>query len=171
MTAVFAMSARTMSKKLKENHCGLDTLTKVGTCPSCGKRVERVPTDIFFPFCGYSCKRVQEKADENREKERAIVQEARYQRAIEKERLRARWTGRGKTIPEAIEEIRSRVEECQKAYEKNARDAIKFPKGSNRRRNAARVSQTWYGKMLEAQRELNTIEELFKEIKRYDSVR
>lgn len=46
------------------------SLTRVGTCPICGGRVERSYTDIFFPYCGYTCKRVVQKKEERKEKEK-----------------------------------------------------------------------------------------------------
>lgn len=46
------------------------SLTRVGTCPICGGRVERSYTDIFFPYCGYTCKRVVQKEEERKEKEK-----------------------------------------------------------------------------------------------------
>lgn len=45
-------------------------LTRVGTCPICKKRVERSHTDIFFPYCGYTCKRVFDRKEEAKEKEK-----------------------------------------------------------------------------------------------------
>ena len=44
------------------------SLTRVDKCPTCGGRVERSYTDIFFPYCGYTCKRVVQKEEERREK-------------------------------------------------------------------------------------------------------
>lgn len=46
------------------------SLTRVGMCPICGGRVERSYTDIFFPYCGYTCKRVVQKEEERKEKEK-----------------------------------------------------------------------------------------------------
>lgn len=46
------------------------SLTRVGTCPICGGRVERSYTDIFFPYCGYTCKLVVQKKEERKEKEK-----------------------------------------------------------------------------------------------------
>lgn len=133
-------------------------LTRVGTCPICGNRVERSYTDIFFPYCGYTCKRVVQRKEEEKEKAKVLKQqkliEDRYKRDRERfERNRLKLERKLK-----INEIQARISQCESEYQKNHKEAEKLPKKCEKRWRAEERAKNWYGKMVKAQIELGKLQ-------------
>lgn len=131
------------------------SLTRVGTCPICGGRVERSYTDIFFPYCGYTCKRVVQRKEEEYEKTKILKQqklvedrENRYRERREREAIRM-----AKELK--IKEIQERISQCESEYQKNHKEAEKLPKRCEKRWRAEERAKNWYKKMIKAQIELD----------------
>lgn len=117
-------------------------LTRVGTCPICKKRVERSYTDIFFPYCGYTCKRVVQRKEEEKEKEKIVRQqklieylENRYREKRERDAIRMEKELR-------IKEIQERIAQCECEYKKNQKKRKIFRrnvKNDGGQKNAQRI--------------------------------
>lgn len=130
------------------------SLTRVDTCPTCGGRVERSYTDIFFPYCGYTCKRVVQRKEEEYEKIKILKQqklvedrEKRDRERRERERIRIE-----KNLK--IEEVRARIAQCESEYQKNNKEAENLPKRCEKRWRAKERAKNWYEKMIKAEIEL-----------------
>lgn len=133
-------------------------LTRVGTCPICKKRVERSYTDIFFPYCGYTCKRVVQRKEEEKEKEKIVRQqklieelENRYREKRERDAIRLEKELR-------IKEIQERIAQCESEYNKNFKEAERLSKKSEQRWRAKERAKNWYRKMVKAQIELDRLQ-------------
>lgn len=133
-------------------------LTRVGTCPICGNRVERSYTDIFFPYCGYTCKRVVQRREEEAIKSKIALQEKKYEEFLIKERERRERAKIRKELKEKIELVQSRIATCADEYAKNSREAAKLPKNCEKRWRAQRRANIWYRKMVNAKIELNELQ-------------
>ena len=132
-------------------------LTRVGTCPICKKRVERSYTDSFFPYCGYTCKRVVQRKEEEIEKSKIVRQqkliedlENRYREKLERDAIRLEKELR-------IKEIQERIAQCECEYKKNKKEAENLPKKCEKRWRAEERAKTWYRKMVKAQTELDRL--------------
>ena len=153
---MYAMAIRTINHKiLIGRKFGVLNLTRVGTCPICKKRVERSYTDIFFPYCGYTCKRVVQRKEEEYEKTKILKQqklvedrENRYRERREREAIRM-----AKELK--IKEIQERISQCESEYQKNHKEAEKLPKRCEKRWRAEERAKNWYKKMIKAQIELD----------------
>ena len=133
-------------------------LTKVGTCPTCRNRVERSYTDIFFPYCGYTCKRVVQRKEEEAIKSRIALQEKKYEEFLIKERERRERAKIRKELKEKIELVQNRIATCAAEYSKNSEEAVKLPKSCEKRWRAQERANSWYKKMVKAQIELNELQ-------------
>ena len=133
-------------------------LTRVGTCPICKKRVERSYTDIFFPYCGYTCKRVVQRKEEEKEKAKILKQ----QKLIEDKQKRDRERSEQNKIRRArelqIKEIQARIAQCESEYHKNHKEAEKLPKRCEKRWRSEERAKNWYRKMIKAQVELDRLQ-------------
>ena len=134
------------------------SLTRVGTCPICKKRVERSYTDIFFPYCGYTCKRVVQRKEEEIEKSKIVRQqkliedlENRYREKREIDAIRLE-----KELK--IKEIQKRIAQCECEYKKNKKEAENLPKKCEKRWRAEERAKNWYRKMVKAQIELDRLQ-------------
>lgn len=134
------------------------SLTRVGTCPICKKKVERSYTDIFFPYCGYTCKRVVQRKEEEIEKSKIVRQqkliedlENRYREKRERDAIRLE-----KELK--IKEIQKRIAQCESEYNKNCKEAERFSKKSEQRWRAKERAKNWYRKMVKAQIELDRLQ-------------
>lgn len=138
--------------------CGVVGLTKVGKCPICKQRVERSHTDIFFPYCGYACKRVEQKREEEREKRKIDREQKRYEAKLlaDKERSAKR---KAKEVKKSeLEMVRERLAKCQEEYNKHAKAFAELPKGDGRRHYECDRSNYWYRKMIFAQKAVDDVE-------------
>lgn len=144
-------------------------LTRVSTCPICGNRVERSYTDIFFPYCGYTCKRVVQRKEEEAEKLKIFKQH----KLVEDRQKRDRERREREAIRVAkelkIKEIQKRIAQCKDAYHKNHDEAENLPKRCEKRWRAEDRAKNWYRKMMKAQIELNELQK--GEEERNDSCR
>lgn len=133
------------------------SLTRVGTCPICKKRVERSYTDIFFPYCGYTCKRVVQRKEEEIEKAKVL----RQQKLVEerKKRNRERYERERIRIEKnlKVEEVKARIAKCECEYKKNHKEAENLPKKCEKRWRAEERAKNWYRKMVKAQIELDRL--------------
>lgn len=134
------------------------SFTRVDKCPTCGGRVERSYTDIFFPYCGYTCKRVVQRKEEEYEKNKILKQqkliedsEKRYREKRKRERI-----GIEKELK--IKEIQSRIAQCKSEYDRNHKEAERLPKGCEKRWRAKERARNWYRKMVKAQIELDRLQ-------------
>ena len=138
-------------------------MTKVGICPICKERVERIPTDIYFPYCGYKHKRIQERKDEEAFKMKLAKLDERYEQNEERARLRQqefiRKMREKKRNPISV--ARERVERCKKEIEKHDRLFKIYPKGNPRRKNAIKNRSRWRGNLRLAQLNLEMLEKEF----------
>lgn len=128
----YALAARTMSKKYSGTKCeGIVGLTRTGKCPTCGKRVETSYTDIFFPYCGYGCKRVVQRQEEEEAKRQIAEQDRKYRERKIKERERRELARQRKIIEnqkrteeseekmvQRIRETKVRIEQCEAEVKK-----------------------------------------------------
>ena len=128
--------------------------TRVDKCPTCGGRVKRSYTDIFFPYCGYTCKRVVQRKEEEYEKNKILKQqkliedsENRYREKCERERLKNEKNLR-------IQEVRDRIAQCESEYQKNSKEAENLLMKCEKRRRAKERAKNWYEKMIKAEIEL-----------------
>lgn len=155
---MYAMAVRTVHKNYVGRRYGMLSLTRVGTCPICKKRVERSYTDIFFPYCGYTCKRVMQRKEEEKEKAKIV----RQQKLIEDRQNRHREKREREAIRLAkelrIKEIQARIAQCESEYDKNFKEAERLPKKSEKRWRAKERAKNWYGKMVKAQTELDRLQ-------------
>lgn len=153
----FALAAKTMSGRMIGKKCiqGVELLTQNGTCPVCKNHVERSYTDIFFPYCGYTCKRIVQKKDEEDEKLKILTQ----QKIIDERRKFYRDKRKREIIKMTkelkIKQIQQRIIQCESEYDKNFKEAERLPKKSEKRRRAKERARNWYKKMINAQIELN----------------
>ena len=85
------------------------SLTRVGKCPTCGGRVERSHTDIFFPYCGYSCKRVVDRKEEAKEKAKIRKQQIWFEKQYERERERRERAKEKHEKEEVLNAIKSKI--------------------------------------------------------------
>ena len=85
---MYAMAIRSINKGMTGRKYMRVGFTRVGACPICKKRVERSHTDIFFPYCGYSCKRVVDRKEEAKEKSKIRKQQILFESQYERERER-----------------------------------------------------------------------------------
>ena len=153
---MFAVAVRMTNKNCKK--CGVIGLTRIGKCPICKARVERSHTDIFFPYCGYACKRVEQKREEEREKRKIDREQKRYEAKLlaDKERSAKR---KAKEVKKSeIEMVRERLAKCQEEYNKHAKAFDELPKGDRRRHYECDRSNYWYRKMIFAQKAVDDTE-------------
>lgn len=170
----FALAAKTMSNRMVGKKCvqGVELLTRNGVCPVCKKRVERSYTDIFFPYCGYTCKRVVQRKEEETTKSRILAQQTYLQQKIERqlkreseEQNKREQKGKIEIIriqieqhkEDPIEKLRTRISQCQAEYEKNTKEACKLPKRCEKYWNAKNRAKRWYRNMVKAQKELDEL--------------
>lgn len=155
---MYAMAVRTINHKiLVGRKFGVLNLTRTGKCPTCGNRVERTHTDIFFPYCGYTCKRVVQRKEEDAEKLKILKQN----KLIEDRENRCREKREREAIKLAkemkIEEIRKRIAQCETEYAKNSKEAYNLPKKCEKRWRAEERAKNWYKKLVKAQIELDKV--------------
>lgn len=138
-------------------------MTKVGVCPICKERVERIPTDIYFPYCGYKHKRIQERKDEEAFKMKLAKLDERYEQNEERARLRQqefiRKMREKKRNPISV--ARERVERCKKEIEKHDRLCKIYPNGNPHRKLAIKNRSRWRGNLRLAQLNLEMLEKEF----------
>lgn len=147
-----AMVVRPMNKKYVGRKCGVLNLTREGKCPTCGSRVERSYTDIFFPYCGYSCKRVEQRAEESRMKQKIIDQQNRYNAFVEREKERKKRLQQEAEEKRQFEQIESRLAQCVTKYEHYKAIEESLPRKCKKRRNVSSQTRKWRKKMAEARR-------------------
>ena len=138
----------------------LEGMTKVGVCPICKERVERIPTDMYFPFCGYKHWRIQERKDEEKFKAKRAKLDEHYEQSEERAKLRSQEFARKmrEKKREPINVIRERIEKCKKEVEKHDRLFKIYPKGNPRRKNAIKNRSRWKAKLRIAQFNLEMLE-------------
>ena len=155
---MFAVAVRMTNKNYVNKKCGVIGLTRIGKCPICKARVERSHTDIFFPYCGYACKRVEQKREEEREKRKIDREQKRYEAKLlaDKERSAKR---KAKEVKKSeIEMVRERLARCQEEYDKHAKAFAALPKTHKSRHYECDRANYWYRKMVFAQKALDDIE-------------
>ena len=165
----FALTAKTMSRKMVGKKCieGTELLTRKGVCPVCGKQVERSYTDIFFPYCGYTCKRVVQRKEEKKEKEKILRQQKLVEDMQNRYRIKREKENLSLAHELKIQEIRARIAQCESEYQKSSKEADLLPKRCEKRWRAQERARSWYGKMVKAR---NMLDELQKgEEERNDS--
>lgn len=155
---MFAVAVRMTNKNYVGKKCGVIGLTRIGKCPICKARVERSHTDIFFPYCSYACKRVEQKREEEREKRKIDREQKRYEAKLlaDKERSAKR---KAKEVKKSeLEMVRERLAKCQEEYNKHAKAFAELPKGDGRRHYECDRSNYWYRKMIFAQKAVDDVE-------------
>ena len=155
---MFAVAVRMANKNYIGKKCGVIRLTRVGKCPTCKARVETSYTDIFFPYCGYTCKRVEQKREEEREKRKIANEQRRYEAKLldNKERYAKR---KEKEVKKSeLEMVRERLEKCQEEYDRHAKAFASLTKGNNQRHYECNRSNYWYRKMIFAQKAVDDVE-------------
>lgn len=133
--------------------------TRTSKCPTCGARVERNHTDIFFPYCGYSCKRVVQRKAEERERARIARDIERQEERLRKIKEKEEQEKLKKQREADIDLIRKRLEKCQQKYDLYSEEANRLPKGCSKRRGAVLNASVWASKLTKARNALRMIEE------------
>lgn len=137
---------------------GVSSLTRVGKCPVCNARVETSHTDIFFPYCGYKCKRVIQRKEEEKEKLKIQEQQRKQEERIAAMKMREE-KAKAKTEKEiTILQVRERLSECQRKYDQYAKTAATLPKGSRLKHRKTERAKHWYRQMIETQKQLSVME-------------
>lgn len=132
-------------------------LTRVGVCPTCGAQVERSYSDIFFPFCKYSCKRVVQRKEEEQEKLKIIKQEELCLNRLWQAKLREERRLKELQRASDIEQIKERIAHCESKLAHYQRLSETLPSRSMKRRNAADLVKVWSKKVLQAQKVLQDL--------------
>lgn len=138
--------------------CGVVGLTRVGKCPICKQRVERSHTDIFFPYCGYKCKRVEQREEEERQKQKIAKEQKRYEEYLLASMERANKTKEKEIKKSEIEMARERLEKCQAEYEKHTIAFNLAPPGHKKKKYERDRLKYWHTKMIFAQKDVIDIE-------------
>ena len=160
MYAAYAMIAKTMSSRLTEKKCGfVKNLTRKGRCPQCGAQIERICTDIFFPYCGYKCKRVIQRKEEEEQKQRIAQEQSRYMAFLEKEKQRNAQNREKKREESHLETVRNRLALCQSKYDQYEEACSKLPLRCEKRWRAEERKRFWYKKIVEAKNAVEQAEE------------
>lgn len=152
---MLAMAVKTVNKNYVGRKCGVLSLTRKGKCPTCGAIIERKRTDIFFPFCGYTCKRVVQRKEEEKEKRKIAKQMMKYEMRLAGVAEKTQQEEERKKKEAYIEQVRNRLEKCQSEYNKYYKSAASLPKGSRQKWREKEKAQKWYEKLIEAQRVMN----------------
>lgn len=155
---MYALASRTVCKTYMGKKKGMLCLTRVGTCPICKKRVERAPEDIFFPYCGYTCKRVVQREEEEAEKAKIAKWDKWFEEQHERERERRERAILHQIRVEKINDLQKRIVQCKFEYEKYAALAETLPERSEKRWRAQEHSRAWYRKMIHAQIDIRELE-------------
>lgn len=146
----------------KEYHvdgkCGVIGLTRVGKCPNCKQRVERSYTDIFFPYCGYTCKRVEQRKEEEIQKQKIAKEQKRYEESLLASIERANKNKEKEIKKSEIEIARERLEKCQAEYEKHTVAFNLAPPGHKKKRYERDRVKYWHTKMIFAQKDVFDVE-------------
>lgn len=137
---------------------GVIGLTKVGKCPICKQRVERSNTDIFFPYCGYTCKRVEQRREEEKAKRKIANEQKRYEEKLLADRERAAKRKEKEAKKSELEIVKERLAKCQEEYDKHAKAFAALPKTHKSRHYECNRANYWYRKMVFAQKALDDIE-------------
>lgn len=134
---------------------------RVGKCPICHERVERSPDDIFFPYCGYSHKRIDQREDEKRAREEferdyyypyeAIRANKHRHNALYKRRKRRR-------------ELEEKLKQARATYDEVSKRAVDTPKGSKERGRLNKQARWWYLSVIEIQRQIADVDKQIKEL-------
>ena len=138
--------------------CGVVGLTRISKCPNCKQRVERSYTDIFFPYCGYTCKRVDQRVAEEKEKQKIIKEQERYEASLLASAERANKNKEKERKKSEIEMARERLEKCQAEYEKHTVAFNLAPPGHKNKRYERDRLNYWHTRMIFAQKDLCDIE-------------
>lgn len=155
---MFAVAIRMTNKNYVGKKCGVIGLTRIGKCPICKERIERSHTDIFFPYCGYTCKRVEQKREEEREKRKIDKEQKRYEAKLLAYKERLAKLKEKETKKSELEMVRERLVKCQEEYSKHAKAFAELPKGDSRRHHECNRSNYWYRKMIFAQKAVDDVE-------------
>ena len=155
---MYALALRTVHKSYMGKKKGILNLTRVGTCPICQQRVERAPEDIFFPYCGYTCKRVVQRKEEETEKAKIAKWDRWFEEQYEKNKERRERAILRQIRVEKINELQKRIAQCKFEYEKYAALAETLPERSEKRWRAQERSRAWYRKMIHTQIDIRELE-------------
>lgn len=131
---------------------------RVGVCPTCGARVERGTADVFFPYCSYSCKRVEQRKEEEAERERIERQDRKYIEQKKRDNAKTRAKKRKAREAKMLDNLRAYIETAKLNYSEASKNAAYAPKNSADRRREANKAHRWYKKIVDAQMRLKELE-------------